>query len=307
LTVAVSLLLAVCSPQTARGNPVYYPVLFAHVQPLGAGFCDGLPVSSCAQITQRTATMGWLEFDLIMDGYDYLSLDRSDISITVAWPEAWGFLGVDVCGTPPGSFQRVGAGGVIRLSGYDGLPTAGRMTGLARIGLNVTTPGSFEILAAEGYWSSQYGAWAGPTCGDCVEIAPCDHHYLSRPTADLDILELRAPPDSTAAGTFLVHSTQADGHGTLSFIASEPWITVDAELAVLPQSPQVYEVTVSAGGGHRDPGVYEGWVEMRSDDCHACLPVILTVRDHTPPAAQPESWGSLKNRFREPTPNSIKP
>jgi hypothetical protein len=286
---------------SAHGNPYPGKILLTHVQPVGGSLCDGLPISSCEQITQWTSEMGVLEFDPMLDwALGDPPPECTDLWISFEWPAAWRFVGAEVCGAPQGDLELTGNRGVIHWSTTRDLPMGESVMGLARLMLDVTTPGSFLVLGfagcEEGTYYQPYGARAGPACGDCFEVAPCSHDPLRVPRADLESLELRAPVDSTAVGRFSAHSTQADGRGTLSFTASDPWISLHAELTFPPHSAQTYRITVSAGGDHRDPGVYEGWVEMRSADCYACVPVVLTVSENTPAAA--ESWGSLKNRFR---------
>jgi hypothetical protein len=298
----LGILLPAAAPWTALANPVPPEYLLTHVQPVAGSLCDGLPIVSCTQIVQRTSAMGLLEFDPVLDWpLGGSPPECEDLWLSIEWPAAWRLVEAEICGAPQGDFEPLGNGGRIHWSTTRDLPTGESVMGMARFILDVTTPGWFRVRDFEGcgfMLYGSYGAWAGPACGDCFRIAPCSHDDLSVPMATRDSLELRAPVDSTAVGRFSAYTTQEDGHGTISFTASEPWIALHAVLTYPPYPAQTYQVTVSASADQRAPGVYEGWVEMRSSDCYKCLPVVLTVTEHTPDAAVPVSWGSLKARFR---------
>jgi hypothetical protein len=306
------LLPVVAAPRTVRGNPIPGRVLFTHVQPVGTSFCAGLPISSCAQIQQRTAAMGELEFDLFLwqqESDPYLPCDS--LLITVRWPASWFFVSDDVCGASSSTFTHGSGGGVLRVPSLEGSPPSLRR-GLLRVVLDVASPGWFEVLDVAGCHPYTTSVRAGLECGNCAW--PCSRGSFGLygpyfPEPDPAELELRAEAGQVATGHIDFRFEGEWPGETYEVVESEPWLTLDAQLEP-PQYPgrgYKYSVAVSADAGSLAPGTREGWVEARRDLCSECAHVVFTVTNYTPPAAQPETWGSLKNRFREQVPTSGRP
>jgi hypothetical protein len=257
-----------------------------------------MPFGSCEDVRQSTELTGLLEFDLILDGFPAMWCEER---IAVHWPSDWEFVSADVCGTELGGyFQPMGSGGRIWLPyDADGIPWGEDVMGLAKLVLNVTSPGWFEITEATNCgWIVSPGARAGSTCGDCVVIRPCTREDLGRPVPSLEMLELQTEAGSPASGQFRARNVRIHDYGSLSFVASETWMTLDVQTEGDPGSLD-YLVTVNTSADLTAPGVYGGTVEVRAPACHECVQVVLTVTDEGHPAAQPETWGSVKNRYRE--------
>jgi len=293
----VGILAVIGGGNTARANPGTENYVLTHVQPIGDTLCGWMPFWYCTGLRQSTPLLGPLEFDLITNS-PYAFCAPGGVALGVDWPADWVFLSADVCGPGPTSFEPAEHGGIVRLPDFGGLAWSQGGLGVAKIVLDVTSPGWFEVAGvSDCEWIVLPGARAGSNCGDCVVIDACTHQDLGRPAADPDTLELQAGAGSPASGLFEARNVRTNDNGSLSFVASENWMALDVQTIGDPGSTS-YRVTVNTSPGLLGPAVYEGSVEVHAPSCYERVRVILTVTDDNPPAAIPETWGSVKSRFR---------
>lgn len=287
--------MAICAWCPASANPSMETFILTHVQPLEDTLCGWMPFWYCTGLRESTALMGPLEFDLISRSPE---LYCDELTLAVSWPADWVLVSAEVCGPGPASFEPAESGGVIRMPDLEGLAWSPGGFGMAKLVLNVTSPGWFEVTkSTDCEWILSSGARAGSSCGDCVILDPCTHEDLGRPVADLETLELQAGAGSPASGQFRARNVRVSDYGSLSFVASENWMTLDVQTEGDPGSVD-YVVTVNTSPDLTNPGVYGGTVEVHAPACHECVQVVLTVTDEGHPAAQPETWGSVKSRYR---------
>jgi hypothetical protein len=299
----VGLAILLLATGAAWGNPVPLVLLMTHVQPAGGAFCDRMPIQSCDQIVQDTALRGTLDFDLILHWLPYDDPpDCDDLSVMVRWPDDWGFVRAEVCGNLGSSFQPLVHGGIVRLPTLQGVPLGTDQLGIARFTLDAFSFGRFEITEGSpesGCMDWWLGASVGRVCGTCHPYDPCTHDGYEMPQMDPEQVELQAGTGEDANGSLVFHSNCDCYTPDISVTTDDPWMSLDVEMThgaedYGPRSA----ITVTAHAEGLDPGVYEGWVEGRRPDCSICARVLFTVIEQDPPAVEPESWGSVKNRFR---------
>jgi hypothetical protein len=145
-----------CGWSTTGANPGTIPCIFTHVQPLEDGLCGWMPFWYCTGLEQSTALIGPLEFDLISSS-PYALCAPGDLAIGVHWPADWVFVSAEVCGPGPTSFERTENGGIVRLPNLEGLAWSQGGYGIAKLVLDVRSPGgSVEVHA--------------PGCYECVRV-----------------------------------------------------------------------------------------------------------------------------------------
>jgi hypothetical protein len=308
----VGLAILLLATGAAWGNPAPMKLLMVHVQPAGGEFCHGMPIQSCDQIVYDTPLTGTLDFDLILHWTAWDDPPDCDgLSVTVRWPDDWGFASVEVCGNHGGSFEPLDHGGIVRLPTLQGVPLGTNQCGIARITLDAVSAGRFEITEGSydsGCMEGSCGASVGRVCGTCLSVDPCTHHGREMPQMDPEEIELQAAAGDSTIGSIVFHSNCDCYVPDISVTTDEPWMNLDVVMTheIEDYGPKS-AITVTAHAEGLAPGVHEGWIEGRRPDCSTCARVLFTVIEEDPPAAQPETWGSLKNRFRESTSGSVRP
>ena len=286
-----------CGGSGALANPGPMGIVFTYVHAGGGDFCGVLPVSTCQQIVQVTDATGVLDFDMILPCWwiGEWVCDATSIVFTVKWPAAWQFVDASVCGSGA-SVVQVDNSATFSIGNLDGAPASGSLIGLGRLVLNATSEGStwFSQL----YCPSIDLDWVGGRisgCGNCMR-ARCDDWEPTRPALPSPVLELAADDSGMASGQFHVDSAGSEGyHLAYTFTTTAPWITLTPVSVGQSYYPE-YDVTVTANAQALEPGAHEAWVEVHARWCYECEKVVFIVPN--PPAAIPETWGSLKTKFR---------
>jgi len=248
----------------AWANPVPDLMFYSHVRPVEGYICVQLPIGSCDELVQSTTLTGPLEFDVFVE-----------------WQPDWTFLSVDVCGAPGGSFTREGHTGILHMPSFDSLPFSSGLLGLARIILDVTSPGWFRIVRIE---NCNFSEWtsvrAGLECGECAwpcSWGPYGLYGASFPSLDPDELELRTETGKTAVGQIDVGLYDIQPGEHISYVTAESWLSLETHSIPPGYYDRSYEITVTADADSLDPGVYEGWVEVQRMRCSECARIVLTV------------------------------
>jgi hypothetical protein len=298
-----AVLLAACAlasiGSAALANPSPSGIVYTHIHAGGGDFCSALPVSTCQEIVQVTDATGVLNFDMILPCWwlgEWLC-EGSSIVFTVKWPAAWQFVDASVCGSGA-SVVQVDNGATFSIGSMDGAPASGLLVGLGRLVLNVTSEGStwFTHISSPDFSCDWVGGRISG-CGNCMR-SRCGDWEPMRPVLPAPVLELAAGDSGRAVGQFHVDSAGfEDGDLEYTFSASEPWITL-APVSVGQSYYPEYDVTVTADALALAPGVHEAWIEVHAPYCYECEWIIVTVPETDPPAADEETWGSLKTRFR---------
>lgn len=284
----------------AWANPIPPDIYFIHVQALESVFCYQPPIDSCDEFVESTRLTGPLEFDLFRAPGGSWYCSHFDIIVT--WPADWLFVGVDVCGDPDNSFTREGNTGILHVNSLEH-PSGPWLQSMAQVALVVTSPGSFGITNIVGCdavaWTPVH---AGRECGECAW--PCTWGpfgvYLRGfpfPYLDPAELEFQTEVGRTASDEIDVEVEYLQPGESVSFVPTEDWMSLDVEALPPGHDLPDYRVSVTADAESLDPGVYEGWIEVQRVRCSECARVTFTVLPKT--AAEPETWGSVKNRYRE--------
>jgi hypothetical protein len=291
-----------CIGSTVLANPVPNHVAYTHIHPGTGDFCSALPVTTCEEIVQVTDATGVLSFDVILrwwDALEWLYWPETDAMFTIQWPAEWQFVDASACGSGAVSVVHEGNRATFSIEHLESAPMSGELVGLCRLVLDVTSEGS--ISGPD--WYTPEGTYLNggriSTCGDCV-YAICDGLSPVHPALPSPVLELAADSSGTASGQFHVSSDGPEDSGDIeyTFSTTAPWITLEADLLGDPGGWPEYDVTVTADAQTLGPGVHETWIEVRSATCYECQRIVFTVPETDPPAADEETWGSLKARFR---------
>jgi hypothetical protein len=288
----------------ASANPVPFGFVLVHVHDDTGDPCSAVPVSSCAEIVQTTDRTGTLAFDFLVEPY-YADLPTlysmsHNFQFTITWPADWQFASGSACGSGGVGVVQHDSQATFSIGDLHGAPLiddgSESLVELGRLVLNVTSEGRVRRLS-DNWWFGP--AWsegrAGIVCGNCVPDY-CTIYEAYRPVFEPPLLELTAGADGMATGNFYVNSDGYNGASQYDFECSAPWISLD----VVPtgQGEPEYDVTVHADGHGLGVGVHEASIEVRAPYCQECERVLFTVNDSIPSPARPESWGSLKSRFR---------
>jgi hypothetical protein len=300
-----AVLLAACAlasiGSAALANPGPEGVVYAHIHGGAGDFCSAVPVATCEEIVQVADATGVLSFDLILSWGSELEYlyTVTNAEFTIQWPPEWQFVDASVCGLGATSVVQEGDAASFSIENLEGCPVNGQLVGLGRLVLNVTSEGS---LWCQDYNFPEVGiGWSGgriSACGNCVH-GVCGDYSPVRPALPSPVLDLTADSSGTASGVFRVESDGSE-HGNpleYTFSSTAPWITIEPISIDDPDYPR-YDVTVTADDGTLEPGVHETWIEVQSATCYECERIIFTVPETDPPAADEETWGSLKTRFR---------
>jgi hypothetical protein len=302
-----ALMLAACTLAcvgiAALANPGPSGLVFTHIHAGEGGFCSALPVSTCEDLVQVSDATGILCFDMILpwwwDDFEWLYGAVTNLEFTVQWPAEWQFVQASACGSGAVGVIHRGNGATFWIENLEGAPVNGQLLGLGRLVLNVTSEGSTSCPD----WPYPEGiAWVGgriSECGNCME-AICTDWEPIRPALPSPVLELAAGDSGMASGQFHVDCEGMEGGGSptaFAFDTTEPWITLQAVSVGSSYHPE-YDVTVTANAQALSPGVHEAWVEVQVPYCYECERIVFTVPETDPPATIPETWGSLKSKFR---------
>jgi hypothetical protein len=305
LACGITLLLAV--PLLPGGwvpaNPAPSCMVFTHVHDAGAELCAGLPVATCEEITPITSRTGTLAFDFILDwryGSGELLERNANLVFRIGWSSAWQFDSAQVCGSGVKGFEHDGDTAIFWIESLEGAPIVGDLAGLARLVLTVPCQGSLRCISYDGFeeYPEWPGARAGVACGSCP-YPDCSYRFPMVPAPDPLQLELTANENGYAFGQFHVYAWGWDLEppvGGFAFSETVAWLRAETTSLGDPFRPE-YDVIVTAEAGGLEPGVHEGWIEVQAPWCSECEKIVFTV-PAAPPAAQGESWGRLKARFR---------
>jgi hypothetical protein len=291
-----------CIGSGARANPAPTAIVYTHIHGGQSVFCNTLPVSACEEIVQVVDATGVLNFDMILawgGDLDFLYAWATNLEFTVRWPEEWQFVDASACGSGALGVVHEGNGATFIIESLEGAPVNGQVLGLGRLVLNVTSEGSTSCPDWPGHAGTVWIGGRISECGDCMEaICGVDWEPV-RPALPSPLLELAAGDSGMAVEQFHVDSDGLE-HGTpisYAFSATVPWITLETALSGDPTYPD-YDVTVTADARTLEPGVHEAWIEVQSETCYECEKIVFTVPETDPPAADPETWGSMKTKFR---------
>jgi hypothetical protein len=290
-----------CIGSVARANPAPTAIVYTHIHGGLSDFCNTLPVPACEEIVQVVDATGILNFDMILPWpheFEWLYGWATNLEFTVQWPAEWQFVDASACGSGVTDVVHEGNSATFSIENLEGAPVNGDVLGIGRLVLNVTSEGATSCPD----WPWPMGIdWIGgriSACGNCL-AADCAHWEPIRPVLPSPLLELAADCGGTASGQFHVGSSGLE-HGSppneYAFSTSVPWITLDLVSIGTPWFPE-YDVTVTADAQTLEPGVYETWVEVQGQYCYECERIVFTVPEHPSPAV-PDSWGSLKTKFR---------
>jgi hypothetical protein len=292
----------VCVGSAALANPGPMGIVYTHIHAGGGDFCSALPVSTCEEFVQVTDATGILNFDMILpcwwDDFEWLYGAVTNLEFTIQWPAEWQFVDASACGSGAVSVVHEGNGARFSIENLEGAPVNGQLLGLGRVVLNVTSEGSTSCPDWPHPESISWVEGRISGCGNCVH-GVCGDYSPVRPALPSPVLDLTADSSGTASGVFRVESDGSE-HGNpleYTFSSTAPWITIEPISIDDPDYPR-YDVTVTADDGTLEPGVHETWIEVQSATCYECERIIFTVPETDPPAADEETWGSLKTRFR---------
>jgi hypothetical protein len=293
----------VCVGSAALANPMPNYLAYTHIQTEVGDFCGALPVTACEDVVQVTDATGVLSFSVILRWWDdirWLYVPETDAEFTIQWPAEWQFVDASACGSGAVSVVHDGNQATFSIEHLESAPMSGQRVGLCRLVLDVTSEGSISSPD----WHAPEGTYliGGriSECGTCVE-AICGHWQPVRPVLPSPLLELAADDGGMASGQFHVNSDGYEDGAPVeyTFITSAPWIALEPVSVGNPEFPEPeYDVTVTADVEALEPGVHKAWIEVHGPCCYECQRIVFTVPETDPPAVVPESWGSLKTKFR---------
>lgn len=289
-----------CAGNSVQANPGPFGVVYTHIHAGGGDFCSALQVATCQEFVQVTDANGIHNFDMILpcwwDDFEWLYEAVTNLEFTIQWPAEWQFVDASACGSGAVSVVHEGNGARFSIENLEGAPVNGQLLGLGRVVLNVTSEGSTSCPDWPHPESISWVEGRISGCGNCVH-GVCDDWDPVRPVLPWPVLELTADRGGRASRLFFVDSDGSEhGPNEFTFSTTAPWITLKTTSIGGPYSPE-YDVTVSADAQTLEPGVHEAWVEVQSATCYECEKIVFNVPEQYTPAV-PQTWGSLKTRFR---------
>lgn len=288
----VCIFIGAAFPQTALANPVFSGNFLTHVQPVEPDFCNTNPIEDPEAVIFTTPLTGELEFDLFLYHIIEVTGLVDSAQVRFEWPAAWSFVAAEIClGT--GQVLPIGNTCELLIDTGGGAP---EFCLLARIVVDAPSAGELEMIGAGMHsqwgWEPVYlaGARAGMLCSDCPTGAWFQHWCM--PMMNAHLLELTAHQGGEVQEAVHVFLDDLNPCDPLTFEPTEPWLTLEIENIQLAS----WDIVVTADATGLSPGLYQGFVEIISQECTECVEVLFTVTANTP--VHPASWGRIKSVFR---------
>lgn len=294
----------------ATANILPEAVMLIHVQPAPPerDSC-ATTITSCDQIVRTTSAEGLVEFLIFfypVAHQDY-HFPISHLTTNLVWPDTWSFVRWSACGGAEGSLQSEGTSHALSLA----WPACPRISGtifqVASVVLNVTGPGKLTLdpfmvpvwldCPPDGFYAQASSAFAaaGMECG--YSHSTCEHGDGCTPVFNPEELALSARVGEIAEGQAPFAAYSSSGPiCPLTAIPDTSWVRA----SVVQDNGFNSHLVVTADATGLSEGVHHAWIEVKSYAAARCLRVDFTVTPRDPDPVISQSWGRIKDRYRQP-------